>query len=103
MLSKSWIKPSASQCSLGQFQSLTEVPFMIPVVVIKNFRPLVCIDIHLNAEISVYVHPPRKKTTVVMVRSGMAEGVSAALSFRIISKLSRLSPSLGICRVSDGS
>jgi hypothetical protein len=40
---------------------------MIPVVAIKNLLPFVCFDIHLNAEISVYVQPPKKKTTVVVL------------------------------------
>jgi hypothetical protein len=40
---------------------------MMPVVAIKNRLPFVCFDIHLNAEISVYVQPPKKKTTVVVL------------------------------------
>lgn len=48
---------------------LTVVPLMIPVVAIRNLRPRVCLDIHLSAAISVYVHPPRKNTTVVFVAS----------------------------------
>jgi len=40
---------------------------MMPVVAIKNRRPFVCSAIHRNAAISAYVHPPRKKTTVVVV------------------------------------
>ena len=40
---------------------------MMPVVAIKKRLPVVCFDIHLSAAISVYVHPPRKNTTVVLV------------------------------------
>jgi len=40
---------------------------MMPVVAIKNRLPFVCFDIHLNAEISVYVQPPKKNTTVVVL------------------------------------
>ena len=32
---------------------LTDVPVMIPVVAMRNLRPLVCFDIHRNADISV--------------------------------------------------
>lgn len=51
---------------------LTFVPLMIPVVAIKNFLPLVCFDIHLNAAISVNVHPPKKNTTVVVDPSALS-------------------------------
>lgn len=50
-----------------ELSRLTILPLIIPVVAIKNRLPFVCFDIHLNAEISVYVQPPKKNTTVVVV------------------------------------
>lgn len=51
---------------------LTVLPLIIPVVAIRNRLPFVCFDIHLNAEISVYVQPPRKNTTVVVLSFRLA-------------------------------
>ena len=68
--------------------STTLLPLMIPVVAMRNLRPvdpkndqhskykcrirhapLFCLATHRMAAISVYVQPPRKKTTVVLVCS----------------------------------
>jgi len=61
----------------GSRPRLTVLPLMIPVVAIKKRRPLVCFDIHLRADISVYVHPPKKNTTVVVLSFRAAEIVSS--------------------------
>jgi len=61
---------------MGSRQRLTVLPLMIPVVAIKKRRPFVCFDIHLRADISVYVHPPKKNTTVVVLSLRVAEIVS---------------------------
>jgi hypothetical protein len=58
-------EPICQWDSIRKYRRHTVLPFMIPVVAIKNRLPLVCFDIHLNAEISVYVQPPKKNTTVV--------------------------------------
>ena len=42
---------------------------MMLVVAIRYRLPLACLFIHRKAEISVYVHPPMKKTTVVVMVS----------------------------------
>lgn len=70
------LSPKLSRsCAVPQLEAkreariLTEVPLMISVVAMRYLRPFACFDIHLKAEISVYVHPPRKNTTVVIVCS----------------------------------